>query len=281
MALLDDIEIYPIKSTQGIALKQSSVQLSGLTGDRRYMLVDERGQFVTARKYPVLTQVSSTYQPGDQLQLTYSEPDAQVDSQLTINPADFTGDYTDTIIWKVGVRALLCGEKYDRWFSDILNKPVRLVYFAEQSSRLANSQPEKPVAFADSYPFLIASRASLNAVAEQCPEPVNIQQFRANIIVDECEPFAEDSWQRFKIGDVVFETVSPCVRCSLITVNPATAERSSIGEPFKTLTKQRMLEENGKKQGPTFGMNLVALNEGTIRVGDSVEVLEYRTPERY
>ncbi|TBR42454.1 MOSC domain-containing protein [Marinomonas agarivorans] len=274
-AFLDDITIYPIKSTRGISLAQSSVAFAGLIGDRRYMLVNSEGKFVTARKDYLLSLIQVEHHGNDKLTLSYQ------DQQIVIDPDTFTAEYEATVIWKTDVQGQVCGKQYDEWFSRILGKAVRLVYFGDQSSRFTSRRPEQPVAFADGYPFLIASRASLRALAERCPEEVQMERFRPNIVIDGCEAFAEDTWAIFKIGDVVFETIKPCIRCIFTTLNPNTAEKSPQGEPFKTLCQFRQLVEDGKPQGPTFGMNLVALNEGVIKQGDQVKVLEYRTSEMY
>lgn len=274
-AFLDDIKIYPIKSTRGISLTHSSVAFAGLIGDRRYMLINNKGQFVTARKDYLLSIIQVEHHGNDKLTLSYQ------DQQILIDPDTFTGKYEATVIWKTDVQGQVCGEQYDEWFSRILGKDVRLVYFGDKSSRFTSRRPEQPVAFADGYPFLIASRASLQALAERCPEEVQMERFRPNIVIDGCDAFAEDTWAKFKIGDVVFETIKPCIRCIFTTLDPETAEKSPQGEPFKTLCQFRQLVIDGKPSGPTFGMNLVALNEGEIKQGDTVEVLEYRTAETY
>lgn len=272
---LDAIHIYPVKSIAGLSLQSSKVTFSGLFNDRRYMLVQANGNFVTARKYPVLTQIHGSYDANAVLSLAYQ------DQQITLDNSQFSPEYKDVKIWGTQVQAQKCGQQYNEWFSQILGKEVELVYFAEQSQRVTSSRPDQPVAFADGYPFLITSRASLTALEKHCPEKVNIAQFRANIIIDDCDAFAEDTWEKFKIGDVVFESVKPCVRCSLTTVDPENGTVNAKGEPFKTLTQFRFLKIDGKNKGPTFGMNLVALNEGEIKIGDKVEVLSYREAEVY
>lgn len=254
---------------------QSSVAFAGLMGDRRYMLINNKGQFVTARKDYLLSLIQVEHHGNDKLTLSYQ------DQQIIIDPDTFTAKYETTVIWKTEVQGQLCGAQYDQWFSRILEKDVRLVYFGDDSARFTSRRPDQPVAFADGYPFLIASQASLDALAKRCPEKVQMARFRPNLVIDGCEAFAEDTWAKFRIGEVVFETIKPCVRCIFTTLDPETAEKSPQGEPFKTLCQFRQLVEEGKPKGPTFGMNLVALNEGLIKHGDTVEVLEYRTPEFY
>ena len=272
---LDSIHIYPVKSIAGISLETSQVKQSGLFDDRRYMLVLANGNFVTARKYPILTQIHALYDSQGLLSLSYQ------DKSIRLDQSNFAADYKSVKIWGTQVSAQICGQDYNNWFSQIIGKEVELVYFGEQSERVTGNRPDKPVAFADGYPFLITSKASLEALQAVCPEKVNAAQFRANLIIDDCDAFAEDTWARFKIGEVIFETVKPCVRCTLTTVDPETGEFNSQGEPFKSLKNFRFLKKEGKDKGPTFGMNIVAMNEGNIKAGDTLEVLEYREAEVY
>lgn len=272
---LDAIHIYPVKSIASIALETSQVRQSGLLDDRRYMLVLPNGNFVTARKYPILTQVKADYDASGNLSLSY------LDKRINLDKSQFSQDYKQVKIWGTLVDAQLCGQTFNDWFSHIIGQTVELVYFGEQSERVTGDRPDQPVAFADGYPFLIASKASLQALQALCPEKVNILQFRPNLIIDDCDAFAEDTWAKFKIGDVIFEAVKPCVRCSLTTVDPSTGEFNAQGEPFNSLKQFRFLKKDGKNKGPTFGMNIVAQNEGWIKAGDTLEVLAYREAETY
>lgn len=272
---LDSIHIYPVKSIAGISLETSQVKQSGLFDDRRYMLVQANGNFVTARKFPILTQIHAHYDAQGLFSLSYQ------DQTITLDQSTFSPDYKSVKIWGTQVSAQICGQTYNHWFSQIIGKDVELVFFGEDSKRVTSKRPDQAVAFADGYPFLIASKASLEALQTHCPEKVNLAQFRANLIIDDCEAFAEDTWKTIKIGNVVFESVKPCVRCILTTVNPDTGIMSSEGEPFKTLKKIRFLKIDDKPKGPTFGMNLIALNEGEIKRGDKLEVLSYREAEVY
>ena len=46
---LSEIWIYPIKSLSGIRLTRAEVEEKGLKYDRRWMIIDENGVFVTQR----------------------------------------------------------------------------------------------------------------------------------------------------------------------------------------------------------------------------------------
>jgi len=271
---LDAIHIYPVKSIANISLESSQVRYSGLFDDRRYMLVLANGNFVTARSFPILTQIKPHYEEG-RLTLSYQ------DKQISLHSEQFSQEYKSVKIWGTYLDAQICGDIYNTWFSQVLGKDVELVYFGNKSQRVTDSDLNQPIAFAEGYPLLISSKASLAALQKHCPEKVNHTQFRSNLIINDCDAFAEDTWERFKIGNVIFETVKPCIRCTLTTINPETGEFNQQGEPFKTLKDFRFLNQKGKDKGPTFGMNLIALNEGEIKVGDTLEVLSYREAEVY
>jgi len=265
---VSDLCIYPIKSIKGISLTTSQVNLDGLLGDRRYMITKPNGDFLTGREYPTLTLLTALPLGEDRWQLTH--PNAE--SPLDLDPSTFKEDYQEVIIWENPVAGQSCSEQANQWFSKTLNDEVALVYFGDQSSRVTSRRPDKPVAFADGYPFLLTTKASLDELNKSCPEDIQMAQFRPNIVVDGDLPFAEDSWKRIKIGDVIFENVKPCERCIFTTINPDTGERSRKGEPMKTLGKFRLV----KKEGVLFGINLIAENSGTIQQGDRVEILEYQ-----
>ncbi|REG85511.1 MOSC domain-containing protein [Marinomonas pollencensis] len=265
---VSELRIYPIKSIKGISLPTSQVHLDGLLGDRRYMIIKPNGDFLTGREHPTLTLLAASPLPDARWQ--FSHPKAA--SPLELDPKTFSKQYQEVIIWDNPVSGQLCSSAADQWLSKILEEEVKLVYFGDQSARTTSRRPDKPVAFADGYPFLLTTSASLAELNKHCPETIQMAQFRPNIVVDGGLPFAEDSWQRIKIGEVIFENVKPCERCIFTTINPDTGERSRKGEPMKTLGKFRLV----KKEGVLFGINLIAENTGTISQGDSVEILSYQ-----
>jgi len=270
---LSDLAIYPIKSIQGVSLQTSQVTETGLLGDRLYMVVKPSGEFITGREYPTLTLIKSEWIGQGHWRLSHPNHS----DFITINPDGFSDEYQDVLIWDDTLRAQKAKENINAWFSDVLNESICLVYFSEQSKRFTSRRPESPVAFADGYPFLLTTRASLEELNTTCTQTIVMTQFRPNLVVQGNKAFEEDSWKRIKIGDVEFENVKPCIRCLFTTLNPETAERLPKGEPLKTLGKFRLL---GNK-GITFGINMIALNSGKIHINDKVEVLEYQQPEVY
>lgn len=273
MSTVTQLYIYPIKSVMGIPQHQAQVTFSGLLHDRRYMLIDMEGKFITARQFPALSLVHALPSTTDVLTLTHQ----QMPESLILRPSSFSDHYLSTQIWGDDVAGRWVDKHADEWFSQLLNTPVKLVFFGDKSARYTSRRPDQPVAFADGYPFLLTNEASLGELNRTALEQTDMRQFRPNIVVAADTPFIEDSWHRIRIGTVEFENVKPCVRCVFTTLNPQTAERSPTGEPLRTLAKFRRWE----KKGVTFGINLVALNEGIIEQGDKVEVLTWREPEQY
>ncbi|KZN13142.1 MOSC domain-containing protein [Marinomonas sp. TW1] len=271
--LLSELAIYPIKSIHGIKSTRAEVLFSGLKNDRRYMLVKPNGDFITGRKYPQLTQINAQVLPNNGLELSHPE----TENKLILNPNDFPQTYRDVTIWGNDISAQSVGEAASLWFQALLSIEAELVFFGESSQRFTSRRPDSPVGFADGYPFLLTTEASLEELNRTCPEHIRMAQFRPNIVIKGNDAFAEDTWKRIRIGEVEFENIKPCVRCIFTTIDPDNAERSKLGEPLKTLAKFRKL----KNAGITFGINMVALNQGMIQQGDEVEILEYQAADSY
>lgn len=260
---LKEISIYPIKSSAGISLSTSWVDNIGLPFDRRFVLSDHSGQFITARTQPNLCLIKTNI---TELGLTVSAPDMPI---LEISYQQCLDEYQHVAVWKDTILAQRCAEKVDAWFSNYIGKPCHLLYFGEQSRRVVTNT-NKPVAFADGYPLLLISQASLDDLNSRLASPVSMSQFRPNIVVNNCEAFEEDTWQHIRIGEVEFEISKPCSRCVFTTINPETAEKHKKQEPLATLKSYRQVA-NGDVM---FGQNLIPLNKGQINVGDEIKVLK-------
>jgi uncharacterized protein YcbX len=176
-------------------------------------------------------------------------------------------------VWKSkGVHAIDQGEEAAQWFSDWLGTPVRLVHFADGYLRRINEayaiNPDDHTGFADGYPILLTSEEGLQDLNARLASPLPMNRFRPNLVVRGAEPFAEDTWNRIRIGDVELAVVKPCARCEVTTIDKETLARSK--EPLKTLGKYRK-----HKLGAIFGQNVIPLNEGRIQLGMNVTVLSY------
>lgn len=240
------------------------VERMGLEHDRRMMVVTSEGEFLTQREYPRLALVTPQLRDGT---LELSAPDfdsIQLGLQISGTPWPVN-------IWKSkGVHAIDQGEEAAAWFSDWLGTPVRLVHFAEGFLRKVSQEyainEDDHTGFADGYPILLTSEEGLQDLNSRLEIPLPMNRFRPNLVVRGCEPFAEDTWNRIRIGDVELAVVKPCARCVVTTIDKETLEKSK--EPLKTLAKYRK-----HKLGAIFGQNVIPLNAGRIRLEMRVEIL--------
>jgi len=262
-----ELNIYPVKSTRRIALRESEVLPRGLPWDRRWMLVDASGKFITGRQHPRLATVQT--QIGDNLLHIHA---AGHDSlSLPLVPRERR--VVEVTVWKDSVDALLAGKEADDWFTDFLGLDCRLVQMTDDISRGVNpdyGRAGDQVSFADGFPLLLISEASLADLNSRLDKPVEMRRFRPNLVIDGERPYAEDGWQRIRVGEVEFEGVKNCSRCVFTTIDPDTGEKSPDLEPLRTLSSYRRRPEGGVY----FGQNLIPRSAGVIRVGDSVTVLD-------
>lgn len=265
MPVLTQIFIHPIKSTQGLSLNRATVGPMGMEHDRRWMLVRPDGSFITGRESSSLVRVKAL--PTER-GLHLSAPGLP-ELQLSAPAAD--APRLDVTIWDDRCSAARVGEAADRWFSQYLGEPVALVYVDARMERPVNPHyagPEDRVGFPDAFPLLLLSRASLEELNRRLPRPITVEHFRPNLVLEGCEPFAEDSWRRLRVGSVELEIVKPCARCVFTTVDPLTGVKATDGEPLRTLSEFR--RRDGKVM---FGQNALVRRPGTLQVGDPVELL--------
>lgn len=267
-ARLAAICTYPVKSCAGNDLHSALVEPRGLMHDRRWMLVDAEGRFLTGRQLPQLVMVRATPMEPDRLRL-----DAPGMPAIDITPPVDAARIAATV-WDSSVSAADGGPQAARWFSDYLGRPVRLVHADAAMQRAldpAYSLPGDEVSFADGYPLLLLSRAAADELSARAGRELGWRRFRPNLLIDGVAAHAEDGWRRLRIGTVEFDVVKPCVRCVFTTIDPDRGVAESDGQPLTTLKSYR----RGPK-GITFGQNLIARGSGTIRVGDPVDVLSLR-----
>ncbi len=269
-AQLAGISIFPVKSTSGIAQSRAWVGLEGISFDRRFVVTDLAGRMMTARKFPKMVTIKSTLVENG---IVLSAAGAE---NLHLAIEEFDRDEFECKIWSDRFFAYTTTEKANAWFTEVIGRDAQLLFCGEESNRFREKLGTK-VSFADAYPLLVISQGSLDELNRRASHPQTMSQFRTNIVVDGVEPFAEDGWERIAIGEVEFQVGSTCQRCILTSIDPVTGEKMADKEPTATLSRFRA-DERGAIY---FGMNLVALNEGVIEVGDEVRVLETRSPVLY
>jgi uncharacterized protein YcbX len=271
---LSELRRFPVKSCRGEQLQSAVVEPWGLAGDRRWMLVDESGETVTAREHRELLLVHPRLRADGGLDV--SAPD-QLD--LVVPRPAPGGRLVDvTVFGRTPFGATPAGQEADSWFSKALGEPVRLVYADDPDRRRANPDfagPAVPMHFGDGYPVLLTTEASLAALneliaaGEKADEgPLPMVRFRPNLVVAGSPAWVEDGWRRLRVGEAEFRVVKGCDRCAIPTTDERTAVRRK--EPTYTLAKHRRWDG-----AVWFGMNLVPVTPGaTLRVGDEVEVLD-------
>lgn len=256
MAVISSLFVYPIKSCAGISLQRMEFDALGPKHDRRWMVVDENGRFLTQRENPKLALIQPRLE-GDRLKVTRSGAD-----ELVV-PSEATSE-TTVSVWRFRGIADDLGDTTAAWFAEALGRPCRLVRFhpgVVRATSQQHTQTQSQVAFADGYPVLLASLESLGELNRRLLEPVTMNRFRPNLVVRNVQPFAEDHWSTLHAPALSLEVVKPCKRCVITTVNQANAE---VGrEPLKTLATFR------KQEGEVvFGQNCVHLSNGVLQVGD-------------
>ncbi len=259
------IVIYPIKSAAGITLDTCEVEARGLAMDRRWMVVDNRGDFLTGREFPMLTQIRPQLKDAG---LQVSAPGAR-ELFIPLHTGSAVKEFVT--VWDDECLALAAGGEVDAWFTTVLGTPCRLVYMSDDSRRpidVHHSRPGDLVSFADGYPLLLISRASLNDLNTRLSEPVSMRRFRPNLVVDGCVAYEEDGWRSIRVGEAQFEGVKTCARCVFTTIDPDNGEKHPGLEPLRTLGAYR----RGLDGSVFFGRNLIPRSLGRVRVGDCVNV---------
>ncbi len=264
MIHVSGLYVYPVKSCGGIQVDAAAVTATGFQWDRRWMVVGEDGRFLSQREHPRLALVRVKLAEDGLLLSAPHLSDLHValerDTQLPVRVTVW-GDECDAI--NEGVTAAA-------WFADHLGVGARLVRLADDDARPLGgtaAQPGDRVSFADAYPFLLISEASLQQLNNRLNLPVPMDRFRPNIVVDGCKPHDEDSWGSVRIGEVDFAVVKPCSRCVVTTTNQQSGERGR--EPLQTLATYRL--QDGQI---LFGQNLVHRGVGAVKIGDQVGILD-------
>lgn len=273
MITLSRLYIHPVKSMRGLQQSHAQVLQSGLAFDRIFMITEPDGTFITARQFPQLVRFTPVVLPDG---LLINAPDGQ---QALIRYADFAAEESETVVWGNTFTARIAPEAINRWLSDYFPRPVQLRWTGETPTRRVKRFDAVPLGFADGYPFLLVNMASMQDLQQRCPAGVRVEQFRPNLVVSGAPAWDEDSWKRLQIGDVEFVVPKPCSRCIFTTIGTENGEKHPAGEPLTTLQGFRSAQDGSGDID--FGLNMIALNSGLIRSGDSVTILERHTPRVY
>lgn len=265
MLLVSELYIYPVKSLGGFSVAEAKVTATGFEHDRRWMLVDRNGMFMTQRNYPVMALLQTAIIPKG----LYISHKHFPEKNITI-PFITSGHCTKKVqIWNDTCDAWCYGDaEMDAWFNEMLGADCELVYMPDSTKRMVElpyAKNNEITSFSDAYPFLIIGQSSLDELNSKLQEPIGIDRFRPNIVFTEATPFVEDSWKHFTINEVEFFAVKTCARCVIPTINQQTAIAGK--EPSKTLATYRTVDNKIK-----FGMNLLHKGDGIIKVGQKIKI---------
>ena len=264
--LLASLHVYPLKGAGGFSPAAWEVDDRGFRHDRRWMLVDPAGDFISQREEPRLALVRTRIEAPH---LVLEAPEMP---PIRLALAPMGGRAMVVQVWGERVEGWLPDTKADQWISEYLARPCGVAYMPDEASRPIDPEfaaPWREVSFTDGFPFLVISQASLDDLNHRLSAPLPMNRFRPNLVIAGTAPFAEDRWRRIRMGQLHLELVKPCARCVVTTTDQATAARGH--EPLRTLATYRQVD--GKV---LFGQNAIHDATGRLAAGEAVEVLEER-----
>ncbi len=271
---VSDLFIYPLKSARGIALPSTEIDAYGLPGDRRAMVTDADGHFITQRELPALARIDVRPEAGAFRLLMQGKPEIAV-------PPPHPDRRLDVIVWRSPVSAALADDDSNARLSEWLGREVKLVFFDGQAQRTANAEwagGDTPVTFSDGYQILVTTTGSLKALnadlSAHAEGGVGMERFRPNVVIDTDEAWAEDRWAAIEIAGIRFDLVKPCARCIMTTQDQLTGSRE-VANPMPAMGRIRMSGDR-RVPGPLFGWNVTPRGTGRVTIGDQVKVIEAR-----
>ncbi|MEO7977414.1 MOSC N-terminal beta barrel domain-containing protein [Flavobacterium sp.] len=257
--IIKEIYIYPIKSLAGISCQQAFAEEMGFQNDRRWMLIDAENLPLTQREYPILSQfypeiserkISITFK-NQKHEFSTTE---HLDNPIQVN------------VWEDKSEVVEVNQTTSKWFSGHLGfecKLVRIMKIGDRKHESSRLKETFNVSLADGYPYLLIGTESLDFLNHKLAEKITIKRFRPNILITTQKEHEEDNFDTFKIGEVNFKNIKPCGRCIMVNNNPQNGIVKK--EPLKTLSKYRNVNNS-----VLFGINIVSLNSGIIKVGDKI-----------
>lgn len=267
MITVSQLNVYPVKSCRGVSLDAVTLDDRGPVNDRRWMLTDQEGVFLTQRERPRLSLVSVQVTDSGIVLSAPGMPPLTVAAPLHDDGTDFV-----TKVWDDTVRVRPADPAAGSWFTQFLGAPAQLVFLPDDATRVMRDEyggdirESRRVTLTDGAPLLLISEESLADLNARLADPLPMNRFRPSVVVRGGGAFAEDSWKRIAIGDVVFEVAKPCARCATTTVDQATGVRGK--EPLRTLATFRKVGSE-----VMFGQNIAHHAPGELRVGMEVRII--------
>ncbi len=264
---LHSLHLYPVKGLRGLALDAAAVARHGLVGDRRWMVADPDGRFLTQRQVAAMARLDAL-PTADGLRLRCGDR-----SQPVRRPGP-GGPRQEVVVWGDRLSAARADAAADSFLSEMLGRPCHLVYMDDERARPVDpafAEPGDHVGFSDGYPLLATTWESLVALNAELAQPVPMARFRPSVVLSGLPAWSEDRWRRIRIGTVTFRAPRPCTRCVVVTRDQRTGDAPDPGEPLRTLARL-----NRHEAGIVFGANLIPDAPGHLAAGDAVEILDWR-----
>lgn len=289
--VVTELNVYPVKSCQGISLPTAEVVETGFANDREFMVVKPDGTFMSQRTLAILGSVQTEI-TGNALKLS-----ADQHGEVTI-PLSYDEQENRSIAATVhnnDILGLRQSQDADEFFCDLLNKTAWLVRASRTEPRYVQPAYQRSgavnqVAFGDSFPFLLTSESTLRDLREKkgIPEDlVPMNRFRPNIVIDgDIEPGVEDYVNVIQIGDFKAFAVQACKRCIMTGIRQrgqlaGTRGEVSVLHSFLASREGRDMTKPEAKAGRYFGQNLIhtySSVSGKLSVGDLVHVELNQSP---
>lgn len=254
-----EIYIYPIKSLAGIRCEQAFAEEMGFENDRRWMLINAKNVFITQREYPILSQFYPQISEG-KISITFQ------DHKHEFPIIEHSNNPIKVNVWDDKSEVVEVNSTISKWFSDCLGfqcKLVKIIKIGDRKHESTRLKESFNVSLADGYPYLLIGSESVNFLNEKLEDKITVLRFRPNIVISSKVAHEEDDFDTFKIGEVQFKNVKPCGRCIMVNNDPQKGIVKK--EPLKTLSKYRNVNNS-----VLFGINIVSLNSGLIKVGDEI-----------
>ncbi|XP_070571368.1 mitochondrial amidoxime-reducing component 1-like isoform X1 [Ptychodera flava] len=285
---VSSVYLYPVKSCGRIELAGGRCTQLGLKSgplkDRHWLIVDGDNNFTTMRQEPRMCLIQPSLSEDEKyLQLdAVNMPTLKVPVNINEVPKG-EQEIINTRVWRNNVQGKYCGEVAEVWLSSFFDKPnFKLVFLDNLPPRMSIDDPlykhiaqqDDAIAYQDSSSYNILGEASLKDLNQRLENPVSMKNFRPNFVISGSKAFEEDEWKYLQIGDTSFRRYKYCQRCKVTTVDPETGIMNET-EPLQTLRSYRLCKEDSPEKSiyglnPLFGVNIMAENEGTVRVGDTV-----------
>jgi uncharacterized protein YcbX len=251
---------YPVKSMRGEELDEMFAGFSGVYGDRLFAFRSSASPkgfpYLTGREQHEMLQYRPRFRQPDKA----ARPINQTEAESL--PPGVTPVYADAGDLMVEVETP-AGEALaidDPTLIDMLRDGI------DEKHQLTLLRSDR--AMTDCRPVSLFAVQSARKLCEETGTNVDKRRFRANVYLDltSTEGFAEDEFvgRSVRIGPkVVISILERDPRCMMIVLDPDTGEKAPA-----------LLKKVAQAHGGMAGVYGAVLVEGTLRKGDSVELLD-------